>query len=85
MENLLHSKKDEREWVSIRDSENWELEQDQDGIMVALKLSYNDLPFDLKSFLDLCSMFPRDYEISNLIAFWNAQGLFQSLDQKMQQ
>ena len=48
LENLLYSKKDEREWVSIRDSEIWELEQDQDGIMATLKLSYNDLPFDLK-------------------------------------
>ncbi|KAL6319232.1 hypothetical protein AAG906_013906 [Vitis piasezkii] len=42
------SEKGERDWVSIRDSEIWELEQNEDDIMAALKLSYYDLPYHLK-------------------------------------
>ena len=63
--------------MSIRESEIWKLEQDQDGIMDALRLSYYDLPHHLKQCLALCSLFPKDYKIGNqdLINFWMAQGL----------
>ena len=81
--SLLNTKKDERDWVSIRESEIWKLEQDRDGIMAALRLSYYDLPRHLKQCLAHCSLFPKDCEISNkeLIGFWMAQGLIQSWGQ----
>ena len=77
--SLLNTKKDERDWVSIRESEIWKLEQDRDGIMAALRLSYYDLPHHLKQCLALCSLFPKGCEIGNsdLINFWMAQGLIQ--------
>ena len=82
--SLLNTKKDERDWVSIRESEIWKLEQDRDGIMAALRLSYYDLPHHLKQCLAFCSLFPKDCKIGNeyLIHCWMAQGLVQSWGQK---
>ena len=81
--SLLNTKKDERDWMSIKESEIWKLEQDRDGIMAALRLSYYDLPHHLKQCLALCSLFPKDCKIGNqaLINFWMAQGLIQSWGQ----
>ncbi|CBI15532.3 unnamed protein product, partial [Vitis vinifera] len=81
--SLLYSKRDEWDWVSIRDSEIWELEQNEDGIMAALRLSYYDLPYHLKQCFALCSLFPKDYEFSNvvLISTWMAEGLIHSSGQ----
>ena len=81
--SLLNTKKDERDWVSIRENETWKLEQDRDGIMDALRLSYYDLPHHLKQCLALFSLFRKDCEIRNrdLINGWMAQGLIQSWGQ----
>ncbi|KAJ9676903.1 hypothetical protein PVL29_022084 [Vitis rotundifolia] len=81
--SLLYSKRGERDWVSIRDSEIWELEQNEDGIMAALRLSYYDLPYHLKQCFALCSIFPKDFQFDNvtLISIWMAQGLIQSSGQ----
>ncbi|WKA08069.1 hypothetical protein VitviT2T_025823 [Vitis vinifera] len=86
--SLLYSKRGERDWVSIRDSKIWELEQNEDGInedgiMAALRLSYYDLPYHLKQCFALCSLFPKDYEFSNvvLISTWMAEGLIHSSGQ----
>ncbi|CBI15510.3 unnamed protein product, partial [Vitis vinifera] len=81
--SLLYSKRDEWDWVSIRDSEIWELEQNEDGIMAALRLSYYDLPYHLKQCFALCSVFAKDFEFSNveLISTWMAEGLIHSSGQ----
>ncbi|KAL6319459.1 hypothetical protein AAG906_014134 [Vitis piasezkii] len=77
--SLLYSKRGEHDWVSIRDSEIWKLEQGENGIMAALRLSYYDLPHHLKQCFALCSIFPKDFKFDNkfLIPFWIAQGLIQ--------
>lgn len=74
---LLYLKTDECDWVSVRDNEIWELEQKEDDILPALKLSYDELPFDLKQCFAFCSLFPKDYKFSNLevIQMWMTQGL----------
>uniref|UniRef100_A0A2N9FX23 NB-ARC domain-containing protein n=1 Tax=Fagus sylvatica TaxID=28930 RepID=A0A2N9FX23_FAGSY len=46
--SLLYSKTEERDWISIRDNEIWNLEQKEDDILPALRLSYNQLPSYLK-------------------------------------
>ena len=81
--SLLYWKRDEWDWVSIRDSEIWELEQNEDGIMAALRLSYYDLPYHLKQCFALCSVFAKDFEFSNveLISTWMAEGLIHSSGQ----
>ena len=81
--SLLYSKRDERDWVSIKESGIWKLEQDENWIMAALKLSYYDLPHHLRQCFALCSVFPKDFKFVNvlLISFWMAQGLIQSSGQ----
>ncbi|KAM3691137.1 hypothetical protein ACJW31_09G172600 [Castanea mollissima] len=77
---LLYSKVDENAWISIRDNEIWHLNQKESGILPALKLSYNQLPFHLKPCFAYCSIFPKDFVFNNLllIQFWMAHGIFQS-------
>ncbi|KAL4616403.1 hypothetical protein ACB092_07G196500 [Castanea dentata] len=76
---ILYSKVDEDEWKFVRDNEIWNLEQDG-GILPALRLSYNQLPFHLKQCFAYCSLFPKNYVFYSikLIQFWMAYGILQS-------
>ncbi|XLS80485.1 hypothetical protein HN51_046316 [Arachis hypogaea] len=77
---LLRSKcHDENEWRRIRDSEVWNLDQEETHILPSLRLSYNHLPPEVKQCFSYCSCFPKDYEylLIELIMFWMAHGLLQ--------
>ncbi|XP_072063998.1 putative disease resistance protein RGA1 [Arachis hypogaea] len=77
---LLRSKcHDENEWRKIRDSEVWNLDQEETDILPSLKLSYNHLPSEVKQCFSYCSCFSKDYEYVaiDLILFWMAHGLLQ--------
>jgi hypothetical protein len=71
----LYGKTDEKEWKSVRDSEKWE--EEGDGILPALKISYQRLPTHLKRCFLYCSVFSKDYlfEDLGLVQFWMAHGL----------
>eukprot|EP00258_Populus_trichocarpa_P028131 XP_024444150.1 disease resistance protein RGA2-like [Populus trichocarpa] len=71
----LYGKTDETEWKSVRDSEKWE--EEGDGILPALKISYQRLPTHLKRCFLYCSVFPKDYDFVDisLVQFWMAHGL----------
>jgi len=71
----LYGKTDEKEWESVRDSEKWE--EEGDGILPALKISYERLPTHLKRCFLYCSVFPKDYPFLDhlLVQFWMAHGL----------
>eukprot|EP00258_Populus_trichocarpa_P028135 XP_024444154.1 putative disease resistance protein RGA4 [Populus trichocarpa] len=71
----LYGKTDEKEWESVRDSEKWE--EEGDGILPALKISYQRLPTHLKRCFLYCSVFPKDYLFVDLylVQFWMAHGL----------
>jgi len=71
----LYGKTDEKEWESVRDSETWE--EEGDGILPALKISYQRLPTHLKRCFLYCSVFPKDYPLLDffLVQFWMAHGL----------
>ncbi|XP_060184528.1 putative disease resistance protein RGA4 [Lycium barbarum] len=75
--SLLRTKSDEYDWLLVRDNEIWNLEQRETGILPALKLSYNQLPSELKQCFSICSLFPKDYVFNHmeLIYVWIAQGL----------
>ncbi|KDP29310.1 hypothetical protein JCGZ_19457 [Jatropha curcas] len=64
--SLLLSKTDEDYWNSIRDNELWKLEQGENGILHVLKLSYDELPSDLKRCLAYCSLYPKDHVYSDV-------------------
>ncbi|XP_034898934.1 disease resistance protein RGA2 isoform X1 [Populus alba] len=71
----LYGKTDEKVWESVRDSEKWE--EEGDGILPALKISYQRLPTHLKRCFLYCSVFPKDYVFADLVLvqFWMAHGL----------
>ncbi|XAR48995.1 hypothetical protein NMG60_11032003 [Bertholletia excelsa] len=80
--NLLYMKFDKQEWTNVRDNEIWKLEQKEEDILPALKLSYDKLPSHLKQCFAYCSLFPKDFEITcvQLIFMWNTQGLLGPLE-----
>ncbi|WMV43261.1 hypothetical protein MTR67_036646 [Solanum verrucosum] len=77
---LLRFKREEREWEHVRDSEIWNLPQDERSIMPALRLSYHHLPLDLRQCFAYCAVFPKDTEMEKekLISLWMAHGFLLS-------
>ncbi|KAH9689104.1 hypothetical protein KPL70_015357 [Citrus sinensis] len=74
--SLLRSKNTEKEWQNILESEIWELEAIEKGLLAPLLLSYKELPSKVKRCFSYCAVFPKDYEIRKhkLIELWMAQG-----------
>ena len=79
---ILYRKRDVREWLSFMNSEIWNLEQGENNIIPALRLSYVYLPSHLKRRFAYCSLFPKDYNINKqtLIRLWMAQGFIKLSD-----
>ncbi|KAH0741410.1 hypothetical protein KY290_034453 [Solanum tuberosum] len=77
---LLRFERKEREWEHLRDSEIWNLPQDESSIMPALKLSYHHLPLDLRQCFTYCAVFSKDtiMEKEKLISLWMAHGFLLS-------
>ncbi|KAJ0478536.1 putative P-loop containing nucleoside triphosphate hydrolase, leucine-rich repeat domain superfamily [Helianthus annuus] len=76
---LLRTKKDEVEhWKEVLNSEIWRL-NDEDGILLALRLSYHDLSAPLKRLFVYCSLFPKDFlfDKEDLVLLWMANGFLQ--------
>ncbi|KAJ0672874.1 putative P-loop containing nucleoside triphosphate hydrolase, leucine-rich repeat domain superfamily [Helianthus annuus] len=76
---LLRTKKDEVEhWKELLNSEIWRL-NDEDGILLALRLSYQDLSAPLKRLFAYCSLFPKDFlfDKEDLVLLWMAEGFLQ--------
>ncbi|KAG5223703.1 disease resistance protein [Salix suchowensis] len=72
----LRWKRTELEWLSVKDSEIWNLPEECGRILPALKLSYNNLPPHLKQCFGICCMFPKDYVMKKdqLVKLWMANG-----------
>ncbi|OMO55349.1 Disease resistance protein [Corchorus olitorius] len=77
--SLLFEKTEEREWMSVRDSEIWELETKENSILPLLKLSYNSLPPPLQRCLAFLSLYKKDtfHATDDVILFWMANGLLE--------
>ncbi|KAL3533785.1 hypothetical protein ACH5RR_007306 [Cinchona calisaya] len=75
--SMLFMKTDERDWLSVRDNDIWQLEQKEDDILPALRLSYNQLPYYLKQCFAYLSIFRKGQDVASimLIQLWMAQGL----------
>ncbi|XP_047939176.1 putative disease resistance protein RGA3 [Salvia hispanica] len=73
---MLHFKDDPTEWISILNSEWWDLYMNGNDIFAALALSYHHLPPHLKKCFAYCAMFPKDhdFEVSELVFLWIAEG-----------
>ncbi|XP_057957197.1 putative disease resistance protein RGA3 [Malania oleifera] len=78
---IIRFKREEQEWLSILESETWNLPESEDGIIAALKLSFDNLPSaSLKQCFAYTAIFPKDYVIERvkLIQLWMAQGFLES-------
>ncbi|KAK2975724.1 hypothetical protein RJ640_010783 [Escallonia rubra] len=81
--SLLYMKRNERDWLSVKDCEIWRIAQKEGDILPALRLSYDNLPSYLKPCFAWCSIYQKDKRISSieLIYQWMAHGLIQPSDQ----
>ncbi|PUZ48966.1 hypothetical protein GQ55_7G287600 [Panicum hallii var. hallii] len=63
-------------WSNILKNEKWKSLQLNGGIMHALKLSYDGLPYCLQQCFSYCSIFPNNHQfLSNqLVCIWISQG-----------
>ncbi|XP_073013677.1 putative disease resistance protein RGA1 [Typha latifolia] len=77
MGKLLSDKLDADYWESISKSKIWEIEECDQRIMAALKLSYLHLPTHLQQCFAYLSVYPKDkrFDRGHVIQMWMAQGL----------
>ncbi|EYU23338.1 hypothetical protein MIMGU_mgv1a019519mg [Erythranthe guttata] len=77
---LLRFKRDEKEWNYVKESEIWELPEEETLILPALRLSYRHLPLALRPCFAYCAVFPKDSRIEKreLIFMWMAHGYISS-------
>ncbi|XP_058738246.1 disease resistance protein RGA2-like [Vicia villosa] len=78
----LFSKYDLNKWRFVRDSELWNLKQNKNEILPALKLSYDQMPFNLRHCFTYFSLYPKDFGFTSvqITKLWVALGLIQSQD-----
>uniref|UniRef100_J3KWZ2 NB-ARC domain-containing protein n=2 Tax=Oryza brachyantha TaxID=4533 RepID=J3KWZ2_ORYBR len=78
---LLHKELTTEHWMSILDSNLWELRQGPEDIMPVLLLSYQHLPANIQRCFVFCSAFPKDYSFceEELIFSWMAHGYIQCM------
>ncbi|KAJ8635365.1 hypothetical protein MRB53_009632 [Persea americana] len=78
--SMLCYKSEERDWLYVKDSEIWELSDDDNAILPALRLSYDHLPSHSRQCFAYCAIFPKDYEIKKetLIHHWMGNGFIPS-------
>ncbi|CAL5382124.1 unnamed protein product [Camellia sinensis] len=71
---LLCFKLDVEEWDEILNSDMWDLPEDKNNILPALRLSYHYLLSHVKQCFAFCSTFPKDYGFvkEKLVLFWIA-------------
>ncbi|XP_028125013.1 putative disease resistance RPP13-like protein 1 [Camellia sinensis] len=76
---LLRNKVRDEEWVKVLRSKIWDLPHTKSHILPALRLSYHDLPPQLKQCFAYCSIIPNDYEFEEeeLVLLWMAEGFIQ--------
>ena len=73
---LMCLKSMKSEWLSVKESQIWDLPASENSILPALRLSYHHLPPHLKQCFAYCCVFPKDcyLEMDKLIKLWMANG-----------
>ncbi|CAL5351689.1 unnamed protein product [Camellia sinensis] len=78
--SLMQFKRSESEWLSVKESEIWDLPDDGSGILPSLTLSYEALRPHLRQCFAYCCIFPKDYSMTKdeLIGMWMANDFIPS-------
>ncbi|XP_017641755.1 putative disease resistance protein RGA3 isoform X1 [Gossypium arboreum] len=78
--SILRFRSQESEWLRVKDSEIWDLEDEGSRILAALRLSYEHLPPYMRQCFSFCSIFPKDFLMikDELIGLWMANGFIPS-------
>ncbi|KAG8373772.1 hypothetical protein BUALT_Bualt11G0059900 [Buddleja alternifolia] len=78
--SLMRYKSHESEWLAIQESEIWHLSDNENGILPALMLSYDNLLPQMRQCFVYCCIFPKDCEMeeNQLIQLWMANGFIPS-------
>ncbi|KAK4426587.1 putative disease resistance protein RGA1 [Sesamum alatum] len=78
--SLMRFKFHESEWLAVKESEIWHLSDDENGILPALRLSYDNLVPQMRQCFAYCCLFPKDHvmEENQLIQLWMANGFVPS-------
>ncbi|XP_043817102.1 putative disease resistance RPP13-like protein 1 [Manihot esculenta] len=73
---ILKGKPNPDLWKEVLSSEMWELPDNRNNILPALKLSYLHLPPQLKRCFSYCAILPKDREFdrNELVLLWMAEG-----------
>ncbi|KAF3448872.1 hypothetical protein FNV43_RR09588 [Rhamnella rubrinervis] len=81
--SLMRFKCEENEWLSVMKSELWNLPQDENSILPALRLSYFHLPVELRRCFAYCAIFPKDslLDKTTVIELWMANDFLSSKGQ----
>ncbi|XP_028090395.1 putative disease resistance protein RGA4 [Camellia sinensis] len=77
---LMRFKSEETDWHYVQESEIWNLPQDKNSILPLLRLSYNNLPLELRRCFAYCAIFLKGSKIEKekLIHLWMANGFISS-------
>ncbi|KAB2023365.1 hypothetical protein ES319_D06G013400v1 [Gossypium barbadense] len=78
--SILRFRSQESEWLRVKDSEIWDLEDKGSRILAVLRLSYDHLPPYMRQCFSFCSIFPKAFvmEKNKLIGLWMANGFIPS-------
>ncbi|KAH7677533.1 P-loop containing nucleoside triphosphate hydrolase protein [Dioscorea alata] len=74
--SLMRFRREESEWLAVKDNEIWKLPEHENQILPSLRLSYDHLPSHLKPCFAYCSIFPKTYQMrkETLFQLWMAEG-----------
>ncbi|CAL5330355.1 unnamed protein product [Camellia sinensis] len=80
LRGLMRFKSEEKEWLSVKESEIWNLHHKENTILPALRLSYYNPPLELRRCFAYCAIFLKGSRIEkeNLIDLSMANGFISS-------